>query len=127
MIDLFQRRLLRIAVLNVKWPNIATNDTVYAITRQITWSKVMTRRELSWIGNLFPLSDDTPAKIALQYSLMQTKKPRGRQRTRWISMMKMKLLDMGLEWEAANHLAGDRLAWNNFIELVCPKGFLHAN
>ena len=42
-------------------------------------------------------------------------------------MMKMKLLDMGLEWEAANRLAKDRLAWNNFMELVCPMGFLHAN
>ena len=42
-------------------------------------------------------------------------------------MMKMKLLDMGLEWEAANHLAEYRLARNNFIELVCPMGFLHAN
>ena len=42
-------------------------------------------------------------------------------------MMKMKLLDMGLEWKAANHLAEDRLAWNYFMELVCPMGFLHAN
>ena len=42
-------------------------------------------------------------------------------------MMKMKLLDMVLEWKAANRLAEDRLAWNNFIELGCPMGFLHAN
>ena len=28
-------------------------------------------------------------------------------------MMKMKLLDMGLEWEAANRIAEDRLVWNN--------------
>ena len=42
-------------------------------------------------------------------------------------MMKMKLLDMGLEWEAANRLPEDRWAWNNFIELVWPMGFLHAN
>ena len=42
-------------------------------------------------------------------------------------MMKMKLLDMGLELEAANRLAEDRLAWNNFIELVCPMEFLHAH
>ena len=34
--------------------------------------------------------------------------------------MKIKLLDMGLEWEAANRLAGNRLVWNKFIELVCP-------
>ena len=126
-IDSFQQRLLRIAVLNVKWPNIATSDTVYAITRQIPWSQVIMRRELSWIGHLFRLSDDNLVKIALQYFLRQTKKQRGRQRTTWISMMKMKLVNMGLEWEAANCLAGDRLAWNNFVELMCPMGFLHAN
>ena len=42
-------------------------------------------------------------------------------------MMKMRLLDMGLEWEVATRLAEGRLAWNNFIELVCPMKFLHAN
>ena len=68
MIDSFQRSLLRIAVLNVKWPNMATNDTVYAVTRQIPWSQVLTRRELSWLGHLFRLSDDTPAKTAFQYT-----------------------------------------------------------
>ena len=31
---------------------------------------------------------------------------------------------MRLEWEAANRLAEDILAWNNFIELVCPIGIL---
>ena len=68
-----------------------------------------------------------PAKIVLQYSLRQTKKSRGRQQTTLISKMKMKLLDIGLEWEAVNRLADDRLAWNDFIQLVCPMGFLHAN
>ena len=126
-IDSFQRRLLGIAVLNVKWSNIATNDAVCAITRQIPWSQVITRRELCWLGHLVHLSDDTLAKIMLQYSLRQRKKPRGRQQTTWISMMKMRLLDMGLEWESANRLAEDRLAWNNFMELVCLMGFLHAN
>ena len=77
-IDSFQQRLLRIAVLNVKWLNIDTSDTVYAVTTQIPWSQVITRRELSWFDNLFCLSDDTPAKIALQYSLRSTKKLRGR-------------------------------------------------
>ena len=93
-IDSFQQRLLRIAVLNVKWPNITTNDAVYAVTRQIPCSQVRMRTELSWLGHLCCLSDDTPAKIALQYSLRQMKKLRDRQRTTWISMMKMKMLDM---------------------------------
>ena len=52
-IDSFQRRLLRIVVLNVKWPNIANNDTDYAVTRQIPWSQVITRRELTWLVIFF--------------------------------------------------------------------------
>ena len=126
-IDSFQQRLLRIAVFNVKWLNIPTSDTVYAIIRQIPWSQVITGRELSWFAHPFCLPDNTPAKIALQYSLRPTKNPRGIQQTTWISMMKIKRLDMGLECEAANRLAKDRLALNNFIELVCPMGLLHAN
>ena len=109
IIDTFQQRLLRIVVLNVKRPNMATNDIIYAVARQILWSQVTKRREVSWLGHLFRLSDDTTAKIALQYFLKQTKKRRCRQQTTWIFMMKMKLLDMGLEWEAANRLAEDRL------------------
>ena len=101
------------------------NCETWTLTK--TRSRVITRREPSWFGHLFYLSDDTLAKIALQYSLRQTKKPRRRQWTTWISMMKMKLLGMGLEWEAANRLAEDRLVWNNFIEWVSPMGFLHAN
>ena len=123
----FQQRLLRIAAVNVKWLNIATIDTTYVFTRQVPWSQVITRRAFSWLGRLFRLSDDTAATIALRYSLKQTKKPRGRQRTICSSMMKIELLDMGLEWESANCLADDRLAWNSFIQLVCPMGFLHAN
>ena len=121
-IDTFQQSLLRIAVLNIKRPNIATNGTVYAVTGHIPWSHVITRKELSRLGCLFRLSDDTPAKIALQYSPRQMKKPRGRQEATWNCMMKMKLLDMRLEWEAANRLAEDRLTWNNFIELVDVPG-----
>ena len=84
-------------------------------------SQVITRKEVSWLGHLFHLSDDTPAKIALQYSLRQTKKSSDRQQTTWIFMMKMKLSDVGFEWEAADHLAKGRLVWNNFMELVAQK------
>ena len=67
-IDSFQRRLLRIAVLNVRWPNIATNDTVYAVTRQIPWSQVITRRELSWLGHLFRLSETPQLRLHSNYT-----------------------------------------------------------
>ena len=37
-IDSFHRRLLRTYVLNVKWPEIATNEKVYSITNKKAWS-----------------------------------------------------------------------------------------
>ena len=52
--------LTKTLVLNVKCPNIATSDTAYAVTRQILWSQVITRRELNWLSHLFRLSDDSP-------------------------------------------------------------------
>ena len=48
-IDSFRQRLLRIALPSAKWPDITTNDTVYAATRQIPWSQVITRRELEHV------------------------------------------------------------------------------
>ena len=64
MIDSFQRRLLTIAVPNLKCGsqslNIATNDTVCVATKQISWFQLITRRELSWLGHRFPLSNDAP-------------------------------------------------------------------
>jgi hypothetical protein len=118
-IDSFHRKMLRIACLNVKWPRIVSNETVYEVTNQKPWSQVVMKRELSWLGHLFRLPDDTPAKTALHCSLKPSKKPRGRQRLTWVNMMKERLRGIGLEWEAASRVAMDRLAWNNTIERFC--------
>ena len=105
--------------MNIRWPKIATNNEVYETTRQKPWSQVIEKRELSWFGHLIRLADDTPAKLALRNSLRLTKKPRGRQKTTWISMMKAKFKGNGLEWEDAIDLATDRSAWNSFIRQSC--------
>ena len=125
-IHLFQRRLLRIVVLNLKQPNIITSDIVYAVTRQMPWSQVITRRELSWSGHLFHLSDDTPAKIAFQYSEANEKAKR--QTANYMDLHdENETVRHGIGMGIVNRLAEDRLVWNNFIELVCPMGFLQAN
>ena len=121
-IDSFHRRLLRTACLNIKWPRKMKNEEVYNITKAVQWSSKIRKRQLSWFGHLMRLPDDTPAKISLNYSLHHvSSKPRGRQLTNWISMMKTRLILYGTTWEKACALALDRKEWNHFINSHCES------
>ena len=115
-IDSFHRRLLRKYVLNITYPRKMRNDDVYSRTEVVPWSRALKRRQLSWFGHLMRLPDDTPAKLSLNHFLNhETTKPRGRQMTTWFSMMKKRFLESNMTWEQASLLAGDRIAWNQFM------------
>ena len=90
-IDSFHRRLLRTAVLNIKWPARISNEDVYVLTEAEPWSEVIKKRQFSWFGHLARLAHDTPARKALEIALEPSKRPRGRPPLNWITMMKEKL------------------------------------
>ena len=48
-IDSFQRRMLRIYVLNIRYPRIIRNEEVYRITKQKQWSIQIKIRRLKWL------------------------------------------------------------------------------
>ena len=54
-IDAFHRRLLRTAVLNIKWPKKMSNNEVYERTGAIPWSAAIQSSQLSWFGHLVRL------------------------------------------------------------------------
>ena len=112
-IDAYQRRLLRTAVLNVRWPQKVTNVEVYEKTGAIRWSDVIQARQLSWFGHLIRLRDDTPAKIALKNALKVARRPAGRPPTTWLSHMKNLFSSMGMSWETAVEAAKDRKLWSD--------------
>ena len=114
-IDSFHRRLLRTAVLNIRWPARISNEDVYTITEAEPWSEIIKRRQLSWFGHLCRLPEETPAKKALAAALKPSKKPRGRPPLNWISMMTNALSKIGLSWNRACEIALDRNEWNNMI------------
>ena len=114
-IDAFHRRLLRSAVLNIRWPARISNEDVYILTEAEPWSNVILRRQLSWFGHLMRLSEDTPARKALKIALEPSKRPRGRPPLTWIMMMKKTFERIGLTWDRAGEIAQDRIEWNNII------------
>ena len=114
MIDAFHRRLLRTACLNIKWPKVIKNDDLYTVTKAVPWSHVIAKRQFSWFGHLARLPDDTPAKLSLDYvQNVTTKKPRGRQKTTWISMITANFSKLGLTWNEAYDIAKNRNEWKD--------------
>ena len=104
-IDAFHRRLLRTAVLNIKWPKKVSNIDVYRRTGALPWSCAIRSRQLSWFGHLIRLSETTPAKIALQHVLKPYNRRQGRPPTTWISSMQRLFSEMSLTWEEATAAA----------------------
>ena len=63
-INATHRRLLRIA-LNIKYPQIISNERLVEITKQTPWTKIIDVQRLRWLGHLLRLPEDCPARISL--------------------------------------------------------------
>ena len=73
---------------------------------------------MRWIGHLFRMSEDTPARIALEEAEREVKKPRGKQKNTWIKTAKIQLKeDHNIEWTKAKVIAQDRDRWKE----ICRK------
>ena len=112
-IDSFHRRILRTSCLNVRWPRKVTNQQVYTMTGTRPWSVVIQERQMSWFGHLSRLPSDTPARRALEIALQPMKRPRGKPKTTWLSMMTDQFRSMNLTWREAEDLAKNRFEWAN--------------
>ena len=66
-INAFQRKVLRIYVLNVKHPQVISNEEVYCRTGITPWSTVIKKRRLKWLGHCSRLDKDTPAAKEMQH------------------------------------------------------------
>ena len=118
-IDKIQRRLLR-AVLNIRYPEIISNEDLYRITDIKPWSEIITKKRLSWTGHLLRLDPETPARKALTLTqLRTTRKPQGRQINTWIKRTQKDLIkqNIGLKFDNPEtyFLAENRKEWRRAI------------
>ena len=75
-IDAFHRQLLR-QLLNIHYPNIITNNDIYAMTRQHLWTDEINQDKLRFTGHILRLTEGTPVRQALQIALKPLTKPHG--------------------------------------------------
>ena len=70
-----------------------------------------------WIGHLFRLPEDAPAKQALAEGIRKVKRPRGKPKTiRGLALFKMKLHELNLTLENAKEIAQERPKWTDIVD-----------
>ena len=119
-IDAFHRQLLR-QLLNIHYPNIITNNDIYAMTRQHLWTDKINQNKLRLTGHILRLPECTPARQALQIALKLATRPRGRQKTTWIQSTNTLLQSVGLDNICTNKLqesADDKKTWKQKTDEV---------
>ena len=119
-IDAFHRRLLR-QLLNIQYPNIITNNDIYAMTSQHLWTNKINQNKLRFTGHILRLPEGTPARQALQIALKPATRPRGRQKTTWIQSTNTLLQSVGLDNLGTNILqesADDKKTWKQKTDEV---------
>ena len=84
-------------ILNIHYPNIMTNNDIYAMTRQHLWTDKINQNNLRFTGHILRLPEGTPARQALQIALIPATRPRGRQKTTWIQSTHTLLQSVGLD------------------------------
>ena len=109
-INAFQRRLLRM-VLNIKWPNKISNDELYNIFKYENWSKVIGYMRMKWLGHVFRLNGNTPARIAIEEARRRVKKPSGRSKTNWLKTILEQLETININIDDVENLAQNREQW----------------
>ena len=67
------------------------------------------------IGHVYRLPENAPARLALKESDRPTKNPRGRQKAKWLDVMKKQLIEIDIQWDEVPQLARNRKTWDNVI------------
>ena len=91
-IDVIHRKFLR-RILNVRWPKTISNVELYRTVDRESWSLVVRRKAFSWLGHLLRLDPQTPARRALCEAIKVVKKPEGRPKSTWVSMIRKSISD----------------------------------
>ena len=114
-IDQFHRKLIRNFVLNVKWPQIISNESLYEKTKVIKWSELCRKRRLKFFGKVNRMDKNIPVRKAMNYALEKYKRKKGRPTTTWLSTIKDDLRKLDLTWNEAVEISKEKDDWDNLI------------
>ena len=105
-------------IFNISWQDMISNEDLYRRCKMEPWSKIIQKRRLSWYGHLIRLSEETPAKKALEEVKRKVKKPKGGQKITRIKLIEKDLKDLKRfvqKEEDLEEIALNRERWRKLI------------
>ena len=122
-IDSIQRKFLR-KILQLTWPKIISNEKLYEKTEQKPWSETVKKRMFRWLGHLMRMDKATPARRALDEFIKKGRRPVGRPKETWLSVVRRILgtselkIDLRSDVtmiEELERICEDRVQWRCFV------------
>ena len=93
-IDAFQRRLLRYAI-NMAYPRTVSSEKLAKLVKHTPWSQKIHKRRMTWLGHLFRLPEETPARQAFLEATKPHTRKTGHPPTSWIKLAETDLATLG--------------------------------
>ena len=108
--------LLSLSSAEIRWPRKISNEQLKNKIKYEEWTENIDKARIRWIGHLFRMSPETPARIAMEEAERSVKMPSGRQKQTWLKVAKEQIEKLNLNWDEAKKLAQDRDAWRDLMK-----------
>ena len=104
---------LSVKILKISWKDMVTNKAVREKSGQDTLESIIRERRLRWFGHVCRMDPNRQTRQVMDWIPSNFKRRRGRPRVSWTSAIKKDLELLGVTWEEALDLTGDRSEWRN--------------
>ena len=115
----FVNRCLR-RIMNVKWSDKVSNNTLWTKTDQLPVEIEIKRRKWRWIGHTLRKPTTSITRQALTWN-PQGKRKRGRPRNTWRRDVESEARKMGYTWQEIATMAQRRIRWRALIDGPCSQ------
>ena len=116
-VQTFVNKRLR-QILGIFWPNVITNEDLWARTGQEDVATTIKRRKWKWIGHTLRKEKENTTRIAMKWN-PQGKRKQGRPKQSWRRTVIKELESIGKTWGEAEKIAVNRVRWKAMVEALC--------
>ena len=105
-------------ILNIRWPEVISNEELWGRTNQSHIEESIKRRKWKWIGYTLRKPENNITRSALEWN-PQVFRRRGRPRQSWRRSLLDELAKKNITWLEAKKTAKNRVRWRSMVDALC--------
>ena len=109
-------------ILNVRWPEVISNEDLWERTQQCHIEESIKRRKWKWIGHTLRKPENNITRSAREWN-PQGSRRRDRPKQSWRRSVKDELAKKQITWIEAKRITSNRVRWRSMVDALCsPLG-----